>query len=108
LNKVRGADKEKTSIVFTGDIGFDKYMTGKWEDDKLLSQPLLDFLHSGDHLCINVEGAVIDAADDGKRGVFFHSVDPNATRVFNKMGADIWSIGNNHYGCRRGRDCQHL
>ncbi|MBR4852574.1 MAG: CapA family protein [Clostridia bacterium] len=71
-------------------------MAGKWEDDKLLSQPLLDFLHSGDHLCINVEGAVIDATDDGKRGVFFHSMNPNATRVFNKMGADIWSIGNNH------------
>ncbi|MBO7162647.1 MAG: CapA family protein, partial [Clostridia bacterium] len=71
-------------------------MAGKWEDDKLLSQPLLEFLHSGDHLCINVEGAVIDATDDGKRGVFFHSMNPNATRVFNKMGADIWSIGNNH------------
>lgn len=96
MNKVRGTDKEKTSIIFTGDIGFDKYMAGKWEDDKLLSQPLLDFLHSGDHLCINVEGAVIDATDDGKRGVFFHSMNPNATRVFNKMGADIWSIGNNH------------
>lgn len=96
MNKVRGTDKEKTSIIFTGDIGFDKYMAGKWEDDKLLSQPLLDFLHSGDHLCINVEGAVINATDDGKRGVFFHSMNPNATRVFNKMGADIWSIGNNH------------
>ena len=96
MNKVRGTDKEKTSIIFTGDIGFDKYMAGKWEDDKLLSQPLLDFLHSGDHLCINVEGAVIDATDDGKRGVFFHSMNPNATRVFKKMGADIWSIGNNH------------
>ena len=86
----------KTSVIFTGDIGFDKYMAGKWEDEDLLSQPLLDFLHSGDHLCINVEGAVIDATDDGKRGVFFHSMNPNATRVFNKMGADIWSIGNNH------------
>lgn len=96
MNKVRGTDKEKTSIIFTGDIGFDKYMAGKWADDKLLSHPLLDFLHSGDHLCINVEGAVIDATDDGKRGVFFHSMNPNATRVFNKMGADIWSIGNNH------------
>lgn len=86
----------KISVIFTGDIGFDKYMSGKWEDEDLLSQPLLDFLHSGDHLCINVEGAVIDATDDGKRGVFFHSMNPNATRVFNKMGADIWSIGNNH------------
>ena len=27
----------KTSIVFTGDIGFDKHMAGKWEDDNLLS-----------------------------------------------------------------------
>ena len=88
--------KEKTSIVFTGDIGFDRYMAGKWADDALLSEPLLDFLRSGDHLCINVEGAITDAIDDGTRGIFFHSMDPRAVSVFNKMGADIWSIGNNH------------
>ena len=88
--------KEKTSIVFTGDIGFDRYMTEKWADKDLLSKPLLDFLRSGDHLCINVEGAIINAEDDGTRGVFFHSMDPRAVGVFNKMGADIWSIGNNH------------
>lgn len=96
MNSENRVKKEKTSIVFTGDIGFDKYMSGKWEDDQLLSKELLDFLQSGDHLCINVEGAVIDAIDDGKRGIFFHSIDPNAVRVFNKIGADIWSIGNNH------------
>lgn len=90
------ATKEKTSIIFTGDIGFDKYMAGKWEDERLLSEPLLDFLHSGNHVCINVEGALINAVDDGKRGVFFHCMNPNAVRIFNKMGADIWSIGNNH------------
>ena len=88
--------KETTSIIFTGDIGFDKYMYGKWEDENLLSKPLTEFLHSGDHLCINVEGAVIDAKDDGKRGIFFHSMNPKAVSVFEKMGADIWSIGNNH------------
>ena len=88
--------KEKTSIVFTGDIGFDRYMTGKWADKDLLSEPLLDFLRSGDHLCINVEGAIINAEDNGTRGVFFHSMDPRAVGVFDKMGADIWSIGNNH------------
>ena len=88
--------KEKTSIIFTGDIGFDKYMAGKWKDENLLSKPLLDFLHSGDHVCINIEGALIDAVDDGKRGVFFHCMNPNAVCVFNKMGANIWSIGNNH------------
>ena len=30
--------KKTTSIVFTGDIGFDRYMDRKWEDPQLLSQ----------------------------------------------------------------------
>ena len=29
--------KEKTSLVFTGDIGFDRYMYGKWDDENLIS-----------------------------------------------------------------------
>ena len=88
--------KSKTSIVFTGDIGFDRYMDRKWEDENLLSAEVLDFFHQADHTCANVEGALIDAADDGSRGVFFHSMNPEATRVLKKIGADIWSIGNNH------------
>ena len=86
----------KTSIIFTGDIGFDRYMDRKWEDENLLSQEVLDFFRSAEHVCANVEGALIDAVDDGTRGVFFHSMNPEATRVLKKMGADIWSIGNNH------------
>ena len=96
MNNKQDSHKEKTSIVFTGDIGFDKYMAGKWEDENLISKPLLDFLKSGEHLCINVEGSLIDAEDNGTRGVFFHCMNPKAVRVFNKIGADIWSIGNNH------------
>ena len=88
--------KSKTAIVFTGDIGFDRYMDRKWEDENLLSREVLDFFRGGDHTCANVEGALIDAADDGSRGVFFHSMNPEATRVLQKIGADIWSIGNNH------------
>ena len=34
--------KDKTSIVFTGDIGFDRYMDRRWEDDELLSKQILD------------------------------------------------------------------
>ena len=30
--------KTKSSIVFTGDIGFDRYMYGKWNDENLLSR----------------------------------------------------------------------
>lgn len=88
--------KSKTSIVFTGDIGFDRYMHRKWEDEELLSQEVLAFFHSGNHTCANVEGALICAEDDGSRGTFFHSMDPAATAVLKKIGADIWSIGNNH------------
>ena len=88
--------KKKTSIVFTGDIGFDRYMDKRWEDEHLLSAPILDFFHSADHTVANVEGALIDAKDDGSRGVFFHSMDPAATRVLKDIHADIWSIGNNH------------
>lgn len=88
--------KKQTSIVFTGDIGFDRYMHRRWEDPNLLSKPVLDFFHSADHTVANVEGALIDAVDDGSRGVFFHSMDPAATCVLNRIGADIWSIGNNH------------
>ena len=88
--------KKKTSIVFTGDIGFDRYMDKRWEDENLLSAPILDFFHSADHTVANVEGALIDAKDDGSRGVFFHSMDPAATKVLKDIHADIWSIGNNH------------
>ena len=88
--------KKHTSIVFTGDIGFDRYMDRKWKDENLLSQGVLDFFHSADHTVANVEGALIDAVDDGSRGVFFHSMNPAATSVLKKINADIWSIGNNH------------
>ncbi len=88
--------ENKTSIIFTGDIGFDKHMSGRWEDEELLSPALIDFFKSGDHVCINVEGAVIEVDDAAERGQFFHAMNPGAIRVFEKMGADIWSIGNNH------------
>ena len=88
--------KRKASIVFTGDIGFDRYMDRRWEDEKLLSDQVLDFFHSADHVAANVEGALIDAVDDGSRGVFFHSMDPAAACLLEKIGADIWCVGNNH------------
>ena len=80
---------KKTSIVFTGDIGFDRYMDKRWEDKNLLSKPVLDFFHSADHTVANVEGALIDAVDDGSRGVFFHSMSPAAACVLKDMHADI-------------------
>ncbi len=88
--------KDKTSIVFTGDIGFDRYMDKRWEDENFFSKPVLDFFHSADHTVANVEGALIAAEDDGSRGIFFHSMDPAATKVLRDMHSDIWNISNNH------------
>ncbi len=88
--------ENKTSIIFTGDIGFDRYMDKRWEAKDLLSERVLDFFGSAEHTVANVEGTMIDAADDGSRGVFFHCMNPAAVCVLEKIGADIWSIGNNH------------
>ena len=91
--------KEKTSLVFTGDIGFDRYFYGKWDDENLISKEILDFLHSTDHVIPNVEGPVANAEQNTTQsGVqqLLHTIDPKAVKVLNKMGADIWNICNNH------------
>ena len=91
--------KNKTSLVFTGDIGFDRYMYGKWDDEKLLSQDILDFLHSADHVIPNVEGPIAEVpqntTQDGVQQLL-HTIDPAAVKVLNKMHSDIWNICNNH------------
>ena len=102
--------KEKTSLVFTGDIGFDRYMYGKWDDEKLLSDDVLHFLHSADHVIANVEGPVAEAPQNTTQsGVqqLLHTIDPAAIKVLKNMRADIWNICNNHimdageYGIKR-------
>ena len=89
-------ENKATSIIFTGDIGFDRYMDKKWEDEQLLSPEILDFFHSADHVVANVEGALINAEDDGSKGIFFHSMDPAATAFLKKINADIFCLANNH------------
>ncbi len=91
--------KNKTSLVFTGDIGFDRYMYKKWEDEKLISDEILSFLHSADHVIANVEGPVAEAEQNtaaSGAAQLLHTIDPKAVTVLNKMHADIWNICNNH------------
>ncbi len=91
--------KNKSSIVFTGDIGFDRFMYGKWNDEGLISSEVLEFLHSADHVVANVEGPVApveqNTTTDGAKQLL-HTIDPEAVKVLNKMNADIWNICNNH------------
>lgn len=91
--------KKKTSLVFTGDIGFDRYMYGKWDDEDLLSGEILSFLHSADHVIANVEGPVYECPTNtttGGTAQLLHTIDPAAVRVLNNMHADIWNLCNNH------------
>ena len=91
--------KNKTSLVFTGDTGFDRYMYKKWDDEDLLSSEILDFLHSADHVIPNVEGPVAEAEQNtiqSGTAQLLHTIDPAAVKVLNNMKADIWNICNNH------------
>jgi len=91
--------KKTSSIIFTGDIGFDHYMDHKWEDEDLLQKEVLAFLRSGDHLVVNVEGA-LSKGDNGAEAFgaasLRHSIDPAAVTFLSKIGADVWNICNNH------------
>ncbi len=91
--------KDKTSLVFTGDIGFDRYMYGKWDDSELISKEVLSFLHSADHVIANIEGPIAEAptntTDSGVQQLL-HTIDPKAVKVLQNMKADIWNICNNH------------
>ena len=86
-------------MIFTGDIGFDKYMDKKWEDENLLSDDVRKFLSSGDHLIVNVEGPLFEKKTDGDVSgakALIHSMDPKVGDFLEGIGADIWNICNNH------------
>ena len=90
---------DSLSLVFTGDIGFDRYMDGKWDDPELIAPDVLSFLHGADHVIANVEGPLVDQ-DTNKttEGVvqLMHTMNPKAIGVLERMHADIWNICNNH------------
>ena len=92
-------NKSQTSIVFTGDIGFDRYMSGKWNDPGLLSEDVLAFLKSADHVAANIEGPVIGQPENtvnSGAAQLLHSISPDAVKVLKDYGIDIWNINNNH------------
>ncbi|MBE6617830.1 MAG: CapA family protein [Ruminococcaceae bacterium] len=90
---------KEVSLVFTGDIGFDKYMHGKWDDPELISDEVLDFMHSADHVIVNVEGPIapaLSSSSSNGAAQLLHTMAPESINVLDKVGADIWCICNNH------------
>lgn len=88
-------DHNSVSVIFTGDIGFDKFMTGRFNDPDLMSPALRRFFAGADHVVANVEGALI-SDDGGEHDTFYHAMDPGAVRALKDMHTDIWAIVNNH------------
>ena len=96
------SNTEGITLTFTGDIGFDKYMSDKWKDKELISEDIRDIFRASDHVIINVEGAIINRADATLRQVssveeqMLHTIDPDAVPFLRELPADIWTISNNH------------
>ena len=90
----------KAVLTFTGDIGFDHFMAGKWEDEELIAGDILDFLADSDHVIANVEGPLVDASSaqlmQAAEMRLMHTIDPAAVKVLHSMHADIWNLCNNH------------
>ena len=98
---VRGSADEKktTSLVFTGDIGFDRYMEGRWKDPALLSDELRALLKSADHVITNVEGPIMAGTKNEENSgakQLLHFMDPEVGDFLKDIGSDIWNICNNH------------
>lgn len=90
---------DSLSLLFTGDIGFDKYMDKMWRDKSLLSTEVREFLKSADHIIANVEGPLSNGdkqvATNSVVGLM-HSMDPEVAVFLEDIDADIWNLCNNH------------
>jgi poly-gamma-glutamate synthesis protein (capsule biosynthesis protein) len=82
------------TISFTGDIAFSKYFKDHWNRD-FLDAEIISFLKESDHVVANVECPMTASAVTSKMEIV-HFSDPAAGSWFKSIGADIWSLSNNH------------
>ena len=82
------------SVSFTGDISFSKHFTGAYERD-FIHEDVVKFLSSSDHVVANVECAVTSGDINSDR-TLNHATPPEAAVVLDKIGADVWTLANNH------------
>jgi poly-gamma-glutamate synthesis protein (capsule biosynthesis protein) len=91
---------KEITLLFTGDIGFDKYMKDKWSDASLLSPDVASFIDKSDHVITNVEGPLYGGGplslDESAAAKLKHSMDPGVAGFLSDIGSDIWNICNNH------------
>ena len=84
-----------TKIAFTGDLAFSKHFSGKFSDEKLLSDEIVEFLSSSDYTVVNVEGAV-SAEKASADKALVHSNPVECVEWIKKINGNIWNLANNH------------
>lgn len=84
-----------TTISFTGDIAFSKYFKNAWQDPSFIDESIVKFLRDSDHVIANVE-CPLTAGDVSVDNSLTHASDPGAVAVLKHIGADYWTIANNH------------
>lgn len=89
----------ETSLLFTGDIGFDRYMDHMWEDPNFLTKRVKDVLAYADHVVANVEGPIMECpkneVNEGAQQLL-HFMEPAVADFLQENHCDIWNICNNH------------
>ena len=83
------------TISFTGDIAFSKYFKDAWKDLSFIDQRVVDYLRNSDHVVANVE-CPVTSGDVSVDSSLTHASDPGAIACLNHIGADIWTVANNH------------
>ena len=83
-------------IIFTGDTAFSKYFKEGWKGEGCLSQPVIDFLGTADHVVTNIECPVTDAGVELLSKKLVHVSEPGAASYLSRLGIKYWSLSNNH------------
>lgn len=84
-----------TQIAFTGDLAFSKHFSGKFTDEKLLSDEIVEFLSTSDYTVVNVEGAVSTEKASAEKPLL-HANPVECVDWIKRINGNIWNLANNH------------
>ena len=84
-----------TSIAFTGDITFSKYVANAYQKADLVDRKITDFLCSSDHVVANIEAPVTAGEVEGERKMS-RANPPESVEKLLSLNARIWNLANNH------------
>jgi poly-gamma-glutamate synthesis protein (capsule biosynthesis protein) len=104
IAKIEDTLKRSTSLIFGGDMQFDRYIRTVMENkgEEFVLTPLSDTLHSADAVVANLEGPITESASvseistigEAKNYVFTFPVE--TARFLKQENVSIVNIGNNH------------